>query len=354
MSEQPSGEPGEGQREVVVVGASAGGVEALTQVISSLPLELPASVFVVLHLAPGGYSVLAAILDRAGPMPVTAGQDGEKFERGHVYVCPPDYHMLVADGHVKLTRGPRENGHRPAVDPLFRSAARAYRERTIGVVLSGTLDDGTAGLAFLKARGGAAIVQDPDDAMYPGMPASAIAHVEVDRVVPVDQVADAICALVDEPLRVANPRDDADDPISHDEGPDLVEMMPDDTDVDEEGMPTNLTCPDCGGVLNLFENGTLMRFGCQVGHTYSPDSLFNGQSQAVESAMWAAIRTLEERADLLRRMGRRSRHERSFERLERRARDVEREARALHEVVSRLGSATPATELVDQPKEAAE
>jgi two-component system, chemotaxis family, protein-glutamate methylesterase/glutaminase len=341
----------DGQREVVVIGASAGGVEALTKVIRTLPLELPAAVFVVLHLAPGGYSVLASILDRAGPMPASAAQDGEKFERGHIYVCPPDVHMLVVDGEINLTRGPRENGHRPAIDPLLRSVARAFGARAIGVILSGTLDDGTAGLAFLKARGGGAIVQDPDDALYSGMPASAIAHVDVDRVVPAGGVADAICALIDEPIPLMGAVGGTDDPISDPNEPDLVTMLPDETLIKEHGMATNLTCPECGGVLNLYENGSLMRFGCQVGHTYSPDSLFNGQAQSVESAMWAAIRTLEERADLLRRMARRSQQQHTFDRLEARAREAEREARTLHEAVARLGRAAPATEVIDEGAE---
>src|SRR5215218_4372253 len=170
------------QRDIVVVGASAGGVEALMQLVAGLPAELPASVFVVLHTAPTSESVLPEILSRSGALPASAARDGERHERGHIYVAPPDSHMLLADGRIRLTRGPRENGHRPAVDPLFRSAARAHGPLCVGVIVSGTLDDGTAGLRFLKGRGGAALVQDPADALYPGMPSSAIANVEVDGV----------------------------------------------------------------------------------------------------------------------------------------------------------------------------
>ena len=343
---------GELRRGVVVVGASAGGVEALTTVIGALPRELAAAVFVILHLAPTGHSVLAAILDRSGSMPVSVAQDGERFVQGHAYVCPPDFHMLVTDEEVKLTRGPRENGHRPAVDPLFRSAARAWGRCAVGVVLSGTLDDGTAGLAFIKSRGGATVVQDPADAMYSGMPASAIAHVEVDRVVPADLVSDAICELVAAPLGPAVSGHQDNDPARERADEDLVTQMPDESEYDD-GRPTSLTCPDCGGVLNLYENGRLMRFGCQVGHTYSPDSLFDGQSQAVESAVWAAIRALEERADLLRRMARRSHQERSARRLQDRASQVEEESRVLHAVAGRIGRASPDTELIEGSEEAA-
>jgi two-component system chemotaxis response regulator CheB len=192
------------QRDVVVIGASAGGVEALTTVVGSLPADLPAAVFVVLHLAPAGASALASILTRSGSLQATPGTDGERFERGRVYVAPPDFHMLVDDEHIRLTRGPREKAHRPAVDPLFRSAARAHGERCVGVVLSGALDDGTAGLRFLKGAGGVALVQDPADALYSGMPASALANVDVDVVAPAAGLADAICAALDQSLLTGN------------------------------------------------------------------------------------------------------------------------------------------------------
>jgi two-component system, chemotaxis family, protein-glutamate methylesterase/glutaminase len=337
-SEDPI-EPRPAQREAVAIGASAGGVEALTKVISGLPPELPAAVFVVLHLPPTAYSVLPSILARSGALPVTAALDAERFQRGHVYVAPPDSHMLVVDDHIRLSRGPRENGHRPAIDPLFRSVARAFGAHAIGVVLSGTLDDGTAGLRFLKGRGGAAIVQDPDEALYGGMPASAIEHVPVDRVATADDLADAICTMIDEPLEgrhVANPGPPVTDPMSRSEPPDLVALPPDDDEI-TQGDPTTLTCPDCGGVLNAHEDGELIRFGCQVGHSYSPESLVNGQAEALESALWAAIRALEERSDLFRRMARRAGGETTRMRLEDRAAKLDREARSVKQIASQLG-----------------
>jgi two-component system chemotaxis response regulator CheB len=289
------------QRDLIVIGASAGGVQALQELVSQLPPELPASVLVVLHLMSAGTSVLDSILGRAGDLPATQARDGERLERGHIYCAPPDFHMLLRGRQIHLSAGPRENGHRPAVDPLFRSAARAYGPRVIGVILTGTLDDGTDGLRLIKESGGATVVQDPDDAAYRGMPESAVEFVGPDRVVPLAELGATLFELIDAPLEPP-PTNGVEDPAR--QPIDLVEV--EFGREEPEGDPTLLTCPDCGGVMLERDEGGLVRFACQVGHAYSPESLDEEQGEALESALWTAIRSLDERADLLRRMARRA------------------------------------------------
>ena len=206
-----------GRRDLVVIGASAGGVEVLTRVVKDLPSDLPAAICIVLHVAPGSPSLLAHILSRAGTLPCRPARDGERLREGVILVAPPDHHLAIEDSQVRLSVGPRENGHRPSIDVMFRSAAQALDSRVVGVVLSGTLDDGAAGLAVIKANGGGTIVQDPRDAMHAGMPTSAIANVTVDAIVPAIQVASTIAAMVrgEDPPPEARPRDlDPDPPAS--------------------------------------------------------------------------------------------------------------------------------------------
>lgn len=320
------------QRDLVVVGASAGGVEALRRFVADLPPELPAAVVVVLHLASTGTSVLADILDRAGPLPVRAATDGASLRRGEVLVGPPDSHTLVHDGRVVLSRGPRENGHRPAVDPLFRSAARAHGKRTIAVVLSGMLDDGAAGLAFVRDLGGATLVQEPDDAAYGDMPRAALRAAPDSRRVPIAGMADAVCALLEEHVETsASGRD-----LAH-----AALGAPDDVEVDAvasavvHGGASGLTCPDCGGAL-WEDPGEPLRFVCHVGHAFSRDSMLEQQGRALDATLWSALRALEERADLLRRVARRTSGT-AHDRLERRAREAEDHATALRETLLRSG-----------------
>jgi two-component system, chemotaxis family, protein-glutamate methylesterase/glutaminase len=276
----------DGRRDLVVIGASAGGVEVLIRVVRDLPADLRAAVCVVLHIAPGSPSMLAKILGRAATLPCRPARDGEALCEGVILVAPPDHHLVVADGHAGLTVGPRENGHRPAIDVLFRSAARALDSRVVGVILSGTRDDGTAGLAAIKSSGGAAIVQDPADAMYADMPASAIANVSVDAVVPAALVGITIAEMIngeDPP-----PSAGRDDPASDRPPPDAG--------------PVTAICPECGGVLTERDEAGVLRWKCKVGHRYSPETLIDAQAEDVEGALWAAIRALNDRAALLQRM----------------------------------------------------
>ncbi len=289
-------EPQVVQRELVAVGASAGGVEALRELVAGLPPEFPASILVVMHVLPTGTSMLPAILARAGRLPASAARHGEQLERGHIYVAPPDHHLLVRDGYVEISHGPRENGHRPALDPLFRSVARTYGERAIGVVLSGTLDDGSAGLRILRERGGATIAQDPEEALYPGMPQSAIDHGAVEHVVKISEMADLVGALIDKPVERNGSPPDERPPAP---GPTLDTAEKGDRSA---GDLTPLTCPECGGALWEHQEGDLIRFRCHVGHAYSPESMQTEQGRALEAALWSALRSLQEREALFRRM----------------------------------------------------
>jgi two-component system, chemotaxis family, protein-glutamate methylesterase/glutaminase len=283
---------------IVVVGASAGGVEALTDLAASLPGDLPAAVFVVLHLPATGTSALPEILRRHGPLPAAHVKDGEPIQPGRVYVAPPDHHVLLRTGHVHLARGPRENGHRPAIDPLFRSAAREYATRVIGLVLSGALDDGTAGLLAIKSRGGIAVVQDPADALYPGMPGNALEHVQVDHVAAAASMGRLLARLI---------ADVAEPPTNPAPSDMQVEVEMEGLSLEafegnHPGRPSGFSCPDCNGVLWQIQDGGLERYRCRVGHAWSPESLLTQQSEALEAALWVALRSLEERAALARRL----------------------------------------------------
>ena len=284
--------------DVIVVGASSGGVEALSRLAAQLPADLPASVFVVLHLLPHTPSVLAEILDRAGPLRACMPADGEPIVHGKIYVAPPDHHLIVKSDQVRLTRGPRENHNRPAIDPLFRSAAAAFRTRTIGLILSGSLDDGTSGLQAVKRCGGIALVQEPAEALYPDMPQNAINKVEVDYILPLAQMGSVLNELV---LSPAPPPVPVPDDI-------LTEVRVAETGrgsipvSDQLGMLTPYSCPDCGGPMWQMEHAAVPRFRCNVGHALSSQSLLIGQEEALDHALWEAVRTMEQRERLLQQM----------------------------------------------------
>jgi two-component system chemotaxis response regulator CheB len=334
--------------DIVVVGASAGGVEALVRLARGLPADLPAAVFVVLHITPDAESALPVILSRAGELPALHPADGQRIEPGYIYVAPPDRHLLIAGPRVHVVRGPRENGHRPAVDPLFRTAARTFGPRVIGVVLSGTLDDGTAGLSAIKTRGGVAIVQDPEEALFRGMPTSAIDNVAVDHVLGIDEIAARVASLARQPVTGTAPAVSQDMDVEAR----MAELEQDAVQRDERpGVPSVFSCPDCGGVLWEIEDGELIRYRCRVGHAYSPDTLSTRQVETLEDALWMALRGLEEQAALALRLADRA-AERGQPRIATRFRSRYREAQDQAEVIREVLANGRAREDVPQESEA--
>jgi len=286
--------------DIVVVGTSAGGVEALATLVSTLPPELPAAIFVVLHIPAHSPSFVSDILGRSGLLETVQASDGMEVEHGRIYVAPPDHHMLVERGNVRIVRGPKENRHRPAVDPLFRSAALAYGPRVVGVILTGALDDGTAGLLAVKRHSGIAIVQDPDEAIYPGMPLSALEHVQVDHILPLAAIGPLLVRLVSDQVK-----EEAGNHMSEDLEKETQKAQMDTTLMradEQDGAPSVFSCPECSGVLWEVQDGNMLRFRCRVGHAFSIGSMFAEQSEALETALWVAMKTLEESADLSRRM----------------------------------------------------
>lgn len=276
----------------MVIGASAGGVGALLELVSRLPADLPAAVFVTIHQSASHASRLPDLLSARGPLRATHPVDGEQPRVGRIYVAPPDNHLLVRAGFVSVVRGPKENGHRPSVDLLFRSASMAYGSRVIGVILTGYLDCGTAGLLSIKGRGGTAVVQDPNEAEAPDMPRSAIAHVAVDHVLPLARIPELLDRLTREPP----------DPQPRRVSGETLEM-----EGDQPGMPAPLVCPTCQGVLTESQLNGFQEFRCHVGHAFSLSSMVAEQAESVERALWAAVRALEEAAGLTRRLAERAR-----------------------------------------------
>ena len=285
---------------IVVIGGSSGALEALRALVGGLPGDLDAALFVVVHTSPESPGVLDRILGKAGPLPAQYAVDGESIVPGRIYVAPADRHLLIGHGRVRLTRGPRENRFRPAVDPLFRTAAAAYGAAVLGVVLSGGQDDGAAGLGMIKSRGGIAMVQDPADAVAPGMPTAAISHVAADYIVPAAEMA----ALITRVVGNHSLKEDAMEPL---ERRDVADAGAHDIHrADALGPPSPFTCPDCGGTLWQSQSGELVAFQCHVGHRYAEGSLNAAQAEALDHALWAALRALEENAELRRRMARRA------------------------------------------------
>jgi len=328
------------QRDVIVIGASSGGVDALVKLVGTLPPGLPAAVFVVLHVRPDVPSQLPAILNRAGALPAAHAVDGEPIRRGRIYVAPPGLQTYVHRGRLSVRRGPQENSSRPAIDALFRTAAHHYGPRVIGVVLSGALDDGSAGLVAIKSAGGIAIVQDPEDAAVSDMPANALDRADVDHRLRADELGAALTDIVRR-----NGTGDAE--LPHEVPLETLEETPAEEvapKTEQLGAPSGFTCPDCNGALWEIDDGRSIRYRCRVGHAYSEETMMEAQNNSVERALWAALRALEERIALVRKLAenaRRRGHIAVAALFERRSQAMEDDVRALHDVITTGGTLEP-------------
>lgn len=285
-------------RDVICIGGSAGATGPLRTILRDLPSDLQASVFVVLHIPSRSLGILTSAASAVSQLPVRAAVDGMSIEPGTVYIAVPDRHLIIAHGQLRLGRGPRENMARPAIDPLFRSAAAAFGPRVIGVVLSGLLNDGASGLEAIKRCGGLAIVQDPDDAVAAEMPRSALKATEVDYAIESVRIGDVLSDLVTQPAGPGGPVP-----------PDIqleVDIAAGER-IDSQGVatiadPATLTCPQCGGVLSSVREGNVLRFRCQTGHGFTGESLAKQQEAAVDEALRVALRIVGERAELVARL----------------------------------------------------
>jgi two-component system chemotaxis response regulator CheB len=288
--------------DIIVIGTSAGGLKALGAILGALPSNLDATVFIVQHLAADKPSILPKILTDVGSLPASHPSDGELIEKGRIYVAPPDYHLLVNKGSMRVVRGPQENRFRPAIDALFRSAARAYGSRVIGVVLTGYLDDGTVGLQAVKKCGGVAIVQAPDEAEYPSMAKSALQYVKVDHCLPLAKIPDLLVRLSKEPASTegAYPVTEEIEVESKiaEQQMNTQEFL---KNVESIGTRTTYTCPTCNGsIWQIGDSEPLMRFRCHIGHSYTANVFLAEQTQNLENSLWSAVRVMEEKVTFLR------------------------------------------------------
>ena len=285
---------------VVVVGASAGGSQALTSLVAQLSADFPAPVFIVNHMgAETTGKALVAALNDAGGVTCSHARDGASFRRGHVYLAPSDQHLLLVKGKMLVTKGARENRYRPAIDPLFRTAAVAYGKGVIGIILTGYLDDGTSGMKAIRRCGGICIAQDPADAAYPDMPQSVIRHVGVDYCVPLAQMGALLAKLASRKVG-ARQKPPADLVIEAKIAERVVSDLP---SVEALGKQVPFNCPECGGVLWQMKHGGLLRYRCHTGHAFSSAALLAQQGERIEETLWVALRMFEERQNLISTMG---------------------------------------------------
>lgn len=289
-------------RNIIVIGASAGGFEALKRLVADLPPDFQASIFIVWHLASDAYGILPEVLNRSKKLFAANAVNGESIEPNRIYVAPPDHHLLIERDLIMVTKGPKENRFRPAVDPLFRSAAYAYGAQVIGVILSGALDDGTSGLWMVKQRGGLAIVQHPLDAEVPSMPRNAMREVAIDYGVPVSEMADLLVRLTKEPVETSEEAMEEDELTEIEIGI-AAEKSAFESGIISLGDLTPFTCPECHGVLVKFKEGMRERYRCHTGHAFSADSLLTTITENIEQGLYSALRGIEESVMLLNNLG---------------------------------------------------
>jgi two-component system chemotaxis response regulator CheB len=337
--------------DIVLLGCSAGGLKALTSIVTALPADLPASLFVVQHLSPEYRSYLSQILADVTGMRVINPKDGEKIYNGVIYVAPPDQHMLVSRGAVRVHRGPRENGFRPSIDALFRSAAQTYGPRVVAVVLTGQLDDGTVGLQAVAKRGGVTVVQDPDGAEYPSMPFNALRHSKVDHILTLPEIAAFLSSVVQLPAVVETENEDGKKIEIESE---IAEQQMDTKQfldsVEALGSRTYFTCPACNGTLWEIAKDAPLRYRCHIGHAFTANSLLLEQTHALENALWSAIRLMEEKVSFARRLAQRQREgnmPESAESYEKYAEHLDREVGILRQLTV-TGFATQKVSPIDE------
>jgi two-component system chemotaxis response regulator CheB len=288
--------------QVIVIGASTGGIEALQVLVAGLPADFATPICVVWHISPHAPGVLHQILRRAGNLPAFKVESALPLNAPGIYVAPPDFHLMVDKGMARVTRGPRENRFRPAIDPLFRSAAYSYGPGAIGVVLSGNLDDGTSGLWAIKDQGGIAIAQDPAEAMFPSMPRSAIQNVAVDHIVPIAELPQLLVALTARSIEGSPsqaPSRGLETEVRIANGHDAREVG-----VLKLGQPSTYTCPECHGVLLEVKDSGVPRFRCHTGHAYSVESLAAALFEGINDNIWSVVRALDEGGSLLEELAR--------------------------------------------------
>ena len=317
--------------DIVVIGASAGGVPTLKELVSLLPADFPGALFIVQHMSPHVKSLLPQILNNNGKLTASFAAEKEPIQSGRIYVAPPNSHLLVEPEYVRVVRGPPENRHRPSVDVLFRSAAWAFGPRVVGVVLTGYLDDGAAGLWAIKTCGGVTVVQDSLDALHKDMPENAAKAVDVDYTLPVSEIGPLLVKLASEPL---DPNREIIRPANIKTEIEFAKMDRDITDMHKLGPLSPFTCPTCRGALwELQNDGDILRYRCHTGHAFSKDSLLTEQTVAVEETLYASLRAVEEKAAILRRLS--ERHAGRSEALER---DYEKKAKELDGTAQALRS----------------